>query len=77
MEQHIIIQPVAGNRIIHVIVFVCIPVLTELFRAKDKHGFIAVFVIFYNGKCRESFTKPYVNTLKSVMKYINSGEFLL
>ena len=52
--ENVITQPVRRNGIVDIVAFVCIPVLRQLFRAENKHGFVAVLIILYNRESCES-----------------------
>ena len=57
MEQNIVVQPVRCNRVIDIVVLVCIPVFSQLLRAKHQHRLVSIFVILYNCQRSECFTK--------------------
>ena len=57
MEQNIVVQPVRCNRVIDIVVLVCIPVFSQLFRAKHQHRLVSIFVILYNCQRSKCFTK--------------------
>lgn len=50
MEKHIVVQAVGRNRVVDVVVLVGVPVLGELFRAKDEDGLVAVLIVLDDGK---------------------------
>lgn len=57
MVKDIVTEPVGGNRIVDIIVFIGVPVICQLFWAKDKNGFVSVLVVFDDCERRESFTE--------------------
>ena len=57
MIENIIAQTVRCNRIIDVIILVCVPVVSQFFGAKHQHRLISVFIIFDNRQGGECFTK--------------------
>ena len=77
MEQHIVAQAVCGDGIVFVIVFICIPVLAKLFRAKNENVSVFAFVVFYYGKSREGFTQTNAigkNTTVVLLQLIDNGK---
>ena len=62
MKQDIIIQAICSNRIIDVVVLICIPVFGQLLRTENKDRFIAILIVFYDSQCSEGFTKT--NTIR-------------
>ena len=46
MEQNIVTQPVRGDGVVGVVRFIGDPVFPQLLRAENKHGFVAVLVVF-------------------------------
>ena len=57
VEQDIISQTVIGDRIVNVIIFVCIPVRCQFLRAENKNILVAVFVILHDCKGSKGLTE--------------------
>ena len=50
MIENIVSQPIRCNGIVDIVTLVRIPVLRELFRTENKHGFVAVLIILNHRK---------------------------
>lgn len=77
MEQNIIVQAVRCNRVIDVVVFICIPVFSQLFRTKHKDGLVTVLIVFYNRQCSEGFTETNAvckNAAVVFFQFVDNGE---
>ena len=59
MIQHIIPQTVARNGVIDVIIFIGVPVVRQLFRAKHQNRLVAVLIIFDNSQRSEGLAQAY------------------
>ena len=57
VEQHIIVESIFHQRVVGVIIPICIPVVCQLLRAENENAFIAGFIVFYNCQRRKGLTK--------------------
>ena len=57
VEQNVVVQAVAGNGIVDIVILIGVPVLGQLFRAEDQHGLVAVLVVLDDRQCGESLTE--------------------
>ena len=48
MEQHIIVQSIRCDRIVHVIIFIGVPVFCQLLRAENQYTFVSILIIFHH-----------------------------
>ena len=77
MIEDIISQSICRNGIIDIVALVCIPVLRELFRAKDKHRFVAVLIILDHckrSKCLAETNAVCQNTAVEFLKFADDGK---
>ena len=74
MIKDLVVQPILSNRVVDIIVFVCIPVVPQFFRTENQNGFIPVLIIFNHCKCGKCFTKAHTirqNTAIVLFKFID------
>ena len=55
MVEDVVSQPVCCDGIVDIVALIGVPVFRELFRAENKHGFVAVLIILDDRKSSESF----------------------
>ena len=77
MEEDIIAKPVSSYRIIDIIILICVPVLTQLFRAEDQNVFIAILILFNDSQSCKRLTKAYAvcqDTSVVLFQFIDDGK---
>ena len=74
MVEDVVSQPIRCNGIVDIVALVCIPVLRELFRTENKHGFVAVLVILDDGKRSEGFTKTYAICQNAAVEFLKLAD---
>ena len=57
MEKDIIVESVFCNRIVYIVIFVCIPVFSKFLWTQYQNRFISVLIVFYNCKSCKCFAK--------------------
>ena len=57
MIKDIITQPICCDRIVHIVIFVSIPVVGQFFWTQNEYGFVPVFIIFDYCQGSKGFTK--------------------
>ena len=77
MEQYVVAQTVACNRVVLIVGTKRLPVVVQLFRAKHKHALIAVLVILNNSKGCERLTKTYTvgkDATVVLLQFVDDGK---
>ena len=77
MKEHIVAKPVFAQGVVFVVFLKGVPVAFELFGAKHKHAFVAVFVVFYDRQCRKRFAEPHAvgkNAAVVAFKLVDDGK---
>ena len=75
--EDVVSQSVCCNGIVDIIALVCIPVLRELFRAENKHRFVAVLIILNDRKRSERLAETNAvcqNTAVEFFEFADDGE---
>ncbi len=77
MVKHVIAQSIGSYGIVDIVVLIGVPVVGQLFGAKNKNIFVAIFIVFNNGKCGKSFTKSYAvckNAAIIFLQFVDDGK---
>ena len=75
MEQNVIIEAIRRNGVINIVVLIGIPVCSQLLRAQNQNGFIAIFVIFdyrKGSKCLAQANTICQDTAVKLFQFVNN-----
>ena len=77
MEQYIVAQTVACNRVVLIVGTERLPVVVQLLWAKHKHTLVTVLVILNNSKGCESLAKTYTISKDAavvLLQFVDDGK---